>query len=317
MNKTILIIMLAIIGLSTAYSQVGIGTTTPAPSAILDLTATDKGFLPPRMTTAQRDAITAPIAEGLTIFNTTVGCIQFYQGTLWYDICEGGLTPGPTSDCATFGFIPPFLPANQTVVKEVTNPTTGETWMDRNLGAYTADRSTPGPAGGTDCWAYGNLYQWGRASDGHEYRDSGATATNATTAVPNAGNSWDGLFITETSSNFDWLTPQDDTLWQGVNGTNNPCPAGYRVPTEAELDAERSSWAPGNGREGAITSPLKLPVAGYGLIGSGSPFDGGNNGYYWSSTVSSTFSQYLNFGNNSSMVTTLRAFGYSVRCLKD
>lgn len=111
---------------------------------------------------------------------------------------------------------------------DVTNPITGETWMDRNLGAIQVATSS------TDPDSYGDLYQWGRAADGHESPTSGTTSANATTAVPDAGNAWDGLFITETSPPVDWLTPQDNTLWQGVSGTNNPCPSGYRLPTEAE-----------------------------------------------------------------------------------
>jgi hypothetical protein len=61
---------------------VGVGTTTPAASAQLDLTSTTRGFLPPRMTTAQRDAIASP-DTGLMIFNTTTAKIDFYDGTAW------------------------------------------------------------------------------------------------------------------------------------------------------------------------------------------------------------------------------------------
>jgi hypothetical protein len=55
-------------------------------SAILDVYSTNKGFLPPRLTTAQRDAIAAP-AAGLMIYNTTVNCLQWWNGTVWYDGC--------------------------------------------------------------------------------------------------------------------------------------------------------------------------------------------------------------------------------------
>lgn len=66
-----------------AHAQVGVGTTTPAASAQLEVSSTTKGFLPPRMTTTQRDAIASP-AAGLTIYNTTKNAHECYNGTAWY-----------------------------------------------------------------------------------------------------------------------------------------------------------------------------------------------------------------------------------------
>lgn len=66
-----------------AWSQVGIGTSTPAATAALELSATDKGFLPPRMTAAQRTAIASP-ATGLMVYQTdgTTG-LYVYSGSAW------------------------------------------------------------------------------------------------------------------------------------------------------------------------------------------------------------------------------------------
>ena len=63
---------------------VGIGTTTPAASALLDVSSTTKGLLPPRMSTAQRDAIASP-AAGLIIFNTSTSTskLNTWNGTSW------------------------------------------------------------------------------------------------------------------------------------------------------------------------------------------------------------------------------------------
>jgi hypothetical protein len=61
---------------------IGLGTATPSTRAVLDLTSTTRGFLPPRMTTAQRDAITS-VPAGLMIYNTSTNKLNFYNGTAW------------------------------------------------------------------------------------------------------------------------------------------------------------------------------------------------------------------------------------------
>ena len=69
-------------------AQVGINTATPHPSAVLDLTSStnNKGFLPPRLTSAQRDAIASP-SIGLIIYNTTTNCLNFYANAGWNETC--------------------------------------------------------------------------------------------------------------------------------------------------------------------------------------------------------------------------------------
>jgi hypothetical protein len=64
------------------FAQVGINTSTPEPTAMLDVTSSNKGFLPPRMTTAQRGQIVNP-ATGLTIYNTSKNCIETFNGSSW------------------------------------------------------------------------------------------------------------------------------------------------------------------------------------------------------------------------------------------
>ncbi len=68
----------------------------PDPSAILDADATDKGFLPPRMTQSQRNNIQNP-ADGLIIFNTTNQCLQLHTTNTWFDIrCQCNSFPDPS-----------------------------------------------------------------------------------------------------------------------------------------------------------------------------------------------------------------------------
>ncbi|HXP49496.1 MAG TPA: hypothetical protein VN922_06075, partial [Bacteroidia bacterium] len=76
-----------------SFAQVGIGTQTPNASSVLDLTSTSKGFLPPRMTTAQMNAIANPVA-GMVIFNTDSTCIEIYRGSSWYNVCTGYSSSG-------------------------------------------------------------------------------------------------------------------------------------------------------------------------------------------------------------------------------
>ncbi len=123
--------------------------------------------------------------------------------------------------------------------------------MDRNLGASQVAESS------NDANAYGDLYQWGRGTDGHEKRTSGTTSKLSDRDIPGHDN-----FITTGSSPYDWRSPQNDNLWQSIDRTNKPCPGGYRLPTEAEWEAERQSWS-SNDAAGAFDYPLKLPMAGH------------------------------------------------------
>jgi hypothetical protein len=175
-------------------------------------------------------------------------------------------------------------------------------WLDRNLGATQVATSS------TDANAYGDLYQWGRRADGHQIRTSLLTYTQSATDVP--GNN---LFIV---NSVDWRSTQNDNLWKGVNGINNPCPSGYRIPTEIEINAEKSSWSTINAA-GALASPLKLPLAGYRNTG-GSLSNVGTHGRYWSSSVSGINAQNLYDHSTAATITSnIRAYGFSVRCIND
>jgi len=196
--------------------------------------------------------------------------------------------------------------AGATAAVDVTNPTTGKTWMDRNLGATQVATNS------TYAASYGDLYQWGRRADGHQCRTSASTSTLSSIDQPAHGD-----FIIAPDDTYDWRSPQNANLWQGVNGVNNPCPSGYRIPTETEINAERLSWSV-NTSVGAFASPLKLPMAGYRSHSNGSLSNVGAYGSYWSSTVSGANSRLLVFISSSAyLYDDLRARGFSVRCVKD
>ncbi|WP_203295971.1 hypothetical protein [Luteirhabdus pelagi] len=73
------VILLGLFTTISTLAQVGIGTTTPDTSAILDISSTDAGVLLPRLTTAERDAIASP-ATGLLLFNTDTNAIEYNDG---------------------------------------------------------------------------------------------------------------------------------------------------------------------------------------------------------------------------------------------
>lgn len=215
---------------------------------------------------------------------------SFYEGS-------GGRAHGASVRC-----IQDYEPEE---VSTVTS-STGQVWMDRNLGASRVATSS------ADEDAYGDLYQWGRGADGHEKRESATTSTLSTSDTPGHDD-----FILPSYDPYDWRTPQNDNLWQGSSGINNPCPAGFRLPTETEFETERLSWS-SNFPQGAFESPLKLVVGGGRNTTHGGVFYGGINGYYWTSTVIGTYSRHLYFGMGYGTMDSFgRGYGLSVRCLKD
>jgi hypothetical protein len=286
--KKIAIVFSIILPLVT-IAQVGIGTNTPSPSAQLEVSSTSKGYLMPRMTATERNAIVNP-TNGLQIFNTTTGCINLFNTNAWFEVCG-------TYNLASQYPVGSVFCAGPTVIVDVTNPTTGKIWMDRNLGATQVATSS------TDAAAYGDLYQWGRGSDGHQCRTSATTTTLSSGDQP--GNAL--YIICSSCINFDWRSPQNNNLWQGVNGVNNPCPVGYRIPTYSEMDSERTSWS-AQTYAGAYASPLKFTVAGW-RSKSGGLLNAGSKSAYYSQTPGT----YL----GASWYSIDRAGGCSIRCIKN
>lgn len=83
MKKTLLLFIGILFTIINLTAQVGIGTTSPDASAILDINSTSGGLLIPKMSESQRDAITAP-ATGLLIFQTDISPgFYFYSGSAW------------------------------------------------------------------------------------------------------------------------------------------------------------------------------------------------------------------------------------------
>jgi len=414
--KTISILFLmglSILTIENAFSQVKIssGGGNPDSSAGLDVDYNNKGFLPPRLTTVQRDAVTAP-ATGLTIYNLTTNCLNFYDGVGWRESCgtatyvlistlncsgvlnTGTLTSGIAASGVTFQLSytggngasfnsqsvsstgvsgltaslssgtlangsgnllynitgtplssgtaiftvsiggqtctisrlvgTPFTCGTSSVQftynsQSVTYGTVvgvnGRCWLNRNLGASQAATST------SDYLAYGDLFQWGRNADGHQRMNwvnssTGTPVSGITSVLSSNDQPGTNMFIATSSSPNDWRSPQNASLWQGTQGINNPCPSGWRIPTQPELDAERAAWSSQN-PAGAYASSLRLIMSGI-RISDGTVIPP-NSGMYWSSSTDGTAARFLYFDSsgNVSWYTDNRSRAHSVRCIKD
>jgi len=213
--------------------------------------------------------------------------------------------------------------------------TTSGTWRefmchnlgaDQNLDPFTYVVGNADGSGGTLGW----LFQWGRKADGHQLRNSATTTTLATNSA-NAGSS----FIPNLNSDYSWLTTVNMTLWGATKTANDPCPAGYRVPTKIEWqstfasnsysqsdpgDATANTWTwTGNGYK--VGNGLFLPAAGARNWGTAAVENVGASGSYWSSTPqSSDCAATTSFGSskvNTYGSMTYHADGESVRCIAE
>ena len=208
------------------------------------------------------------------------------------------------------------IPASATAAVDVTFGT--QTWMDRNLGARRVASAI------NDVLSYGNHYQWGRPADGHEISVwDGATPTSgrgfydatlsealATSDTPGHPN-----FILTNVTPYDWRSDNNNNRWATAN--QGPCPAGYHVPTDAQWATADSFGAWANNTD-TYNSALKLPSAGRRNRVSGLLGNQGSSGYYWSSAVSGTDARYLFFISTAASTNyNTRAYGFTVRCLKD
>ncbi|NOR56294.1 MAG: hypothetical protein GQ531_08805 [Sulfurovum sp.] len=225
-------------------------------------------------------------------------------------------TPPPSATCeeateAEYGTIEFRIDENLTQV-----------WLAKNLGASRIATDF------NDTEAYGDRYQWGRATDGHEKRDSNITLTQADIIEVEHGEFIINRLILEQLPqihilSFDWVEPSVDDNgslrtegWSNEETSTQVCPCGYVVPSLNDF------FILGNATNGTFPQDLKLVFSGTRNFQSGEdeihtyPF-----GYYWTRDRPSFSGAYLvdifddagieirlNIGN--------RANGNAIRCIR-
>jgi uncharacterized protein (TIGR02145 family) len=220
--------------------NVGIGTTSPNASAKLDVQSSNSGFLPPRMSFSQRNAIVNP-AQGLMIYCTdcgTRGQGQIFDGLSWTNL-TGGFARGNVSvdsnnntvNIGTQTWSTKNLDVahyrNGDPIPQVTDPTQ---WANLTTGAWCWFNNDSATYGAT----YGRLYNWYAVNDSRGLAPQGWY-------VPNVAD-WDSLFNffggvqvagAQLKSIIGWLAPN--------NGASNSSgftglPGGFRNENGSFLD---------------------------------------------------------------------------------
>jgi uncharacterized protein (TIGR02145 family) len=202
-------------------------------------------------------------------------------------------------------------------------------FMCHNLGANTsADPFTPS-------WELnGNYYQWGRNPTCFG-RDGIDGANPCTSPVYGAAAPWGNTTGNDNAGAITgWsTTPAANGAWaDGSKTVNDPCPAGWRVPTATQLAGladntlnprtSVGSWTENSTNYGTghrFGQSLFLPAAGDRFNSNGSLVNRGRHGFYRSSTESfSSFAQILFFYSDGVSVESYsRTFGFSVRCIAE
>ncbi len=318
-NTTFLAVILLLVSIEV-NAQVGIGTTTPDPSAILDVVSTNKGALLPRVVNVT--TITTPVA-GLMIYDSTKQCMKYFNGTIWSD-CMGGILPA-LFNCGD----------SMTDIDGNTYPTIqigGQCWMAADLKVRRYPNGNPIPyIDDLSTW-------WGlntnNTSDAYNFYGDDNNDGIINIAYPDYG----ALYTYAAAIADNWT--RDNSAINSAGG-QGICPDGWHLPTNTEWTTLTTflggiSTAGGEMKEtgtthwdipntGATNSSGFTALPGsYVDIYIGSGVSGmGLYGYWWTSTeTASNTASYRNLrydtdNVNSTSGAGYKSYGFSVRCVRN
>jgi len=306
MKKTILLVTLLLITLKI-HAQVGIGTTNPDSAAALDIVATDKGFLPPRV--ADVTTIATPVA-GLIIYDLSRQCMKYYNGFIWSD-CMGGIIP-------------------QVICGETLTDIDGNTYPTVMIGGQcwmAADLKVSRYPNGDDIPYIDNNATWAALADNNTDDAYVFYGDNNNNGIVNIAHPDYGALYTYAAAIGD-NGENENTTNQGV------CPDGWHLPSNGEFATLSSFLSDGGELKEAGTTHWDSPNTGAtnnsGFTALPTGERRANNGgfqlirrigQWWSRSATSSTASWLrrlNYDNITfASVNLTKSRGVCVRCVKD
>lgn len=349
---TSLFIISSLINANLLFAQIGIGTDTPDASSILEVESTTKGFLPPRMSKMQMEAIVSPI-EGLVMYCTDCSPmgLYVYNGSIYISSSTGEQTTASNTGLgSTFtmtGTNGEAFSSNGTCgAKTISATACSITELANGIGydpdgnGYSVVQIKDATSGYIQCWMAENIQDgagpenaWVNLTDNGWYGYLGdadqtpdtppTTDDDGTTGSALAYNEKEG-FIYQWSAAMDGETAERS---QGI------CPSGWHIPSDCEwmflennlgmstTDQENTLWRGGDQgtklKENG-SSNFEGVLTGYRDT-SGSFMNRNEESYYWSSSLNGSDVFMRSLGGSTMIFrnSNPKSYAWPVRCLKD
>ena len=260
--KIIYAFVFAFVFASPLFAQnnnVGVGTTSPDPTALLDINSNSKGVLVPRLTTAQRTGIASP-AQGLLVYDTDLGCFYYYNSTTsaWVSLCQAG-PAGPTGAQGVAGTNGPTGPSGADGLTGATGPA-GVAGTNGPTGPSGANGPT-GPVGPTGAAGVAGVTgATGPAGTNGTNGTNGANGTNGTngtngsngTTGPTGPSGATGPTGTASAINIQSVSLSASTTLNATAFTNLPGLTLTVTPTQSQTFIEFTASGAGKNNAAEI-----------------------------------------------------------------